>query len=118
MKDQSTIEKEPDFERWDRGRTLFLESVHKPDHQLRSCAHNQKCYDELMDIREAVIDLVKEMPNPYKPKLKPGEKNNETVKSFNGISVVLLGGSLGHHYMKDWTENQIKEYQDWVSINS
>ena len=40
------------------------------------------------------------------------------VKSFNGISVVLLGGALGKHYMKDWTEEQIKEYKDWVSINS
>ena len=40
------------------------------------------------------------------------------VKSFNGISVALLRGALGHHYMKDWTEEQIKEYKDWVSINS
>ena len=40
------------------------------------------------------------------------------VKSFNGISVALLRGALGPHYMKDWTEEQIKEYKDWVSINS
>jgi len=40
------------------------------------------------------------------------------VKSFNGISVALLRGALGKHYMKDWTEEQIKEYKDWVSINS
>ena len=118
MKDQSSIEKETDFERWDRGRTLFLESVHKPDHQLRSCAHNQKCFNELMEIREAVIDLVKDMPNPHTPKLKPGEKNNQTVKSFNGISVVLLRGSLGPSYMKDWTEEQVSEYKDWVSSNA
>ena len=26
-------------EKWDRGKTLFLESVHKPDHELRGCAH-------------------------------------------------------------------------------
>ena len=118
MKDQSTIEKEPDFERWDRGRTLFLESVHKPDHQLRSCAHNQKCYDELMEIREDVIKMVQKMPNPYKPKLKPGEKNNETVKSINGISVVLLRGALGESYMKDWSEEHKKEWEEYVSINS
>ena len=42
----------------------------------------------------------------------------KSVKSFNGISVALLRGALGHHYMKDWTEEQIKEYKDWVSINS
>ena len=40
------------------------------------------------------------------------------VKSFNGISVVLLRGALGKHYMKTWTEEQIKEYKDWGSINS
>ena len=46
------------------------------------------------------------------------KKTHKPVKSFNGISVALLRGALGHHYMKDWTEEQIKEYKDWVSINS
>ena len=40
------------------------------------------------------------------------------VKSFNGISVVLLRGALGKHYMKDWSEEQVKEYEDWVSSNT
>tara|TARA_R100000152_G_C6609837_1_gene64081 strand:+ start:284 stop:550 length:267 start_codon:yes stop_codon:yes gene_type:complete len=40
------------------------------------------------------------------------------VKSFNGISVALLRGALGPHYMKEWTKEQIKEYEDWVGINS
>ena len=40
------------------------------------------------------------------------------VKSFNGISVYLLRGALGPHYMKDWTQEQIKEYEDWVSTNT
>ena len=120
MKDQNPVhEEESKFEKWDRGKTLFLESVHKPDHQLRSCAHNQKCFNELMEIRDTVIDLVKDLPNPHAPKLKPGDKNNlPPVKSFNGISVALLGGSLGHHYMKDWTKEQVAEYKDWVSNNA
>ena len=119
MKDQNSIENETDFEKWDRGRTLFLESVHKPDNQLRACAHNQKCFNELMEIRDAVIDLVKDMPNPYAPKLKPGDKNNlPPVKSFNGISVVLLRGALGKSYMKDWSEDQVAEYEEWVSTNT
>ena len=42
----------------------------------------------------------------------------KSVKSFNGISVTLLRGALGKYYMKDWTEDQIKEYEDWKSINS
>ena len=115
MKDQNAIQdKETKSEKWDRGKSLFLESLYKADHQLRGCAHNQKCYNELMEIREEVIEHVKGMSY----KLKPGEKNNDTVKSFNGISVALLRGSLGKHYMKDWTEDQIKEYEEWLSINT
>ncbi len=119
MKDQNpVVENETKFQKWDRGKTLFLESLLKPDHALRGCAHNQKCYNELLEIREVVIELVKDMPNPHAPKLKPGEKNNETVKSFNGISVVLLRGSLGPSYMKDWSEEQVAEYEEWVSNNA
>ena len=62
MKDQNSIpDNETKSEKWDRGKTLFLESLYKADHQLRGCAHNQKCYNELMQIREQVIDLVKEL---------------------------------------------------------
>ena len=45
-------------------------------------------------------------------------KETEPAKSFNGISVYLLRGALGSYYMKDWTKEQIKEYEDWVSINT
>ncbi len=34
---------------------LFIESVNKPDHELRACAHNQKCYNELMEWREKIL---------------------------------------------------------------
>ncbi len=119
MKDQNSVtQEETKFEKWDRGKTLFLDSLYKPDNQLRSCAHNQKCYNELMEIRESIISLVKEIPNPHEPKLKPGDKNNlPPVKSINGISVVLLRGALGKHYMKDWTEEQLKEWEDYHGNN-
>ena len=62
MKDQNSIpDNETKSEKWDRGKTLFLESLYKADHQLRGCAHNQKCYNELMEIREHVIELVKDL---------------------------------------------------------
>ena len=110
MKDQNTVtQEETKSEKWERGKTLFLESLYKADHQLRGCAHNQKCYHELMEIREEVIDIVKDMQY----KLKPGEKNANTVKSINGISVVLLRGALGKHYMKDWSEEHKKEWEDY-----
>ncbi len=106
-------------EKWERGKTLFLESVYKPDSKLRGCAHNQQCYHELMEIRDQVIEMVRAMPNPHTPKLKPGDKNNlPPVKSINGISVILLRGALGKHYMKDWSEEHIKEWEDYKSKSS
>ena len=106
-------------EKWERGKTLFLESVYKPDSKLRGCAHNQECYHELMEIRDQVIEMVRAMPNPHTPKLKPGDKNNlPPVKSINGISVILLRGALGKHYMKDWSEEHIKEWEDYKSKSS
>ena len=66
MKDQNSIqENETKSEKWERARAIFLESVHKPDNQLRGCSHNQKCYNELMEIRDQVIEQVKGMSNPY-----------------------------------------------------
>ena len=38
--------------------TIFTESVHKPDHRLRGCAHNQGCFDELMEWREEVLQYL------------------------------------------------------------
>jgi hypothetical protein len=31
----------------------------EPNHKLRACAHNQGCFDELMDVREHVLDYLK-----------------------------------------------------------
>ena len=38
--------------------TLMLESIHKPDAKLRGCAHNQECYEELMEWRSKVIEML------------------------------------------------------------
>jgi len=59
MHDQNQAEK------WDRGRTLLLESLYKPDSKLRGCAYNQECYDEMMTIRDEIIDYVRELANPH-----------------------------------------------------
>jgi hypothetical protein len=45
-------------DKFNRGLDLFIESVLKPDHKLRECAHNQKCYHELMYIRSYVLDYL------------------------------------------------------------
>tara|TARA_B100000287_G_C20648530_1_gene786030 strand:- start:891 stop:1085 length:195 start_codon:yes stop_codon:yes gene_type:complete len=60
MKDQNTIDDNEDYnQKWNRGLDLYIESVHKPDNALRACAHNQKCYNELMDVREHVLEYLK-----------------------------------------------------------
>lgn len=65
-KDQRSIEGgETTHEKWDRARSLFMESLYKPDHELRACAHNQKCYYELLAIRDSMVEYVKSMKNPH-----------------------------------------------------
>ena len=53
------IGKETPAIKYDRALTLFEESVLAPDHKLRGCAHNQGCFDELMEIREHVLEYLK-----------------------------------------------------------
>ena len=59
MKDQASIGQESSAIKYDRALSLFTESVMKPDHDLRGCAHNQGCYDELMEMREHVLEYLK-----------------------------------------------------------
>ena len=60
MKDQNSIhEDESPDQKWNRGLDLYIESVHKPDNQLRACAHNQKCFNELMAVRAHVLEHLK-----------------------------------------------------------
>ena len=94
-----------DLERWDRARTLLLESLYKPDHQLRSCAFNQECKDELLEIRDQVVEMVREMENPHTPPLAFGKKNDHvepTITTPAGeISETLMSGTLGNYYRSD-----------------
>ena len=55
-------------ERWDRGRTLLLESLYKPDTKLRGCAYNQHCFDEMLALRDEVIEYVSKLENPHATK--------------------------------------------------
>jgi len=60
MKDQNSIfDDEAQDIKFNRGLDLFVESVLKPDPALRQCAHNQKCYHELMYVRSYVLDYLK-----------------------------------------------------------
>ena len=60
MKDQNTLnEVESPDQKWNRGLDIFIESVQKPDSALRSCAYNQECFDELMAVREHVLEYLR-----------------------------------------------------------
>ena len=43
--------------------TLLIESIMKPDVKLRGCAYNQNCYDELMEWRQKVIEMLQDYEN-------------------------------------------------------
>ena len=59
MKDQKSVDEgESKIDKHNRAVDIFIESVQKPDNSLRSCAHNQKCYNELMEVRQQVLDYV------------------------------------------------------------
>ena len=91
-----------DLEKWDRAKTLLLESLYKPDDRLRGCAFNQGCKDELLAIRDEVVEMVRAMENPHKPTLAFGKKNNHvepTITTPMGeISETLMSGALGDYY--------------------
>jgi hypothetical protein len=42
-----------------RALNLFIESVIKPDNELRGDAHEQKCYHELMEVREEILNYLR-----------------------------------------------------------
>ena len=55
-KDQRSIEDtESKAQKWNRGLDICIESIHKADHALRGCAHNQKCFHEMMEIRDNIL---------------------------------------------------------------
>ena len=60
MKDQNSIDViETSTQKYERALDLFTESVMKPDQDLRGCAHNKGCYEQLMEIREHVLEYLK-----------------------------------------------------------
>ena len=102
------------YEKWDRGKTLMLESLHKPDDRLRGCAHNQKCYHELIEIREQVIQMVQAMQNPRPfvdetPQI-PGKLPEYPVATDSYVE------SKSYEYAADVTLSDIAKFQRGSSL--
>tara|TARA_R100000742_G_C4275504_1_gene96019 strand:- start:960 stop:1157 length:198 start_codon:yes stop_codon:yes gene_type:complete len=59
MKDQNSIDDNESYDaKYNRALDLLAESLHKPDNVLRACAHNQKCFNELMTVKAEVLSLL------------------------------------------------------------
>ena len=102
------------YEKWDRGKTLMLESLHKPDDRLRGCAHNQKCYHELIEIRQQVIQMVQAMQNPRPfvdetPQI-PGKLPEYPVATDSYVE------SKSYEYAADVTLSDIAKFQRGSSL--
>jgi len=50
-------------EKRQRALSLFIESVIKPDPQLRNDAYEQQCFDELMKIRDEILNYLRKLNN-------------------------------------------------------
>ena len=57
MHDQGSVDTdECQDTKWNRALDIFIESVQRPDSQLRGCAHNQGCFNELLWVRDEVLE--------------------------------------------------------------
>ena len=86
MHDQNSIDQsETSSEKYQRALDLFTESVMKPDADLRGCAYNQDCFNELMEIREHVLKYLstlksaQNVQNPDESDIIESEKLEETA---------------------------------------
>ncbi len=105
MKYQNSIDvHENADEKYNRALDLFIESVHKPDNALRSCAHNQYCFNELMEIREDVLRGLHHKRRVKQVKPEPIEP------------VVNADGSKSYEYAAHVTLTQIAKFQRGSSL--
>ena len=101
------------YEKWDRAKTLMLESLHKPDDRLRGCAHNQKCYYELLEIRDQVIEMVQKISNP-RPFVD--ERPQIPTLAENTVPVESYVESKSYEYAADITLQDIAKFQRGHSL--
>lgn len=86
MKDQGSVGlNESPAVKYQRALDLFTESVMKPDHDLRGCAYNQNCFNELMEIRQHVLHYLSTLKssqnyqNPDESDIIESEKLHQTA---------------------------------------
>ena len=112
-KDQRSIDEPTSYEKWDRAKSILLESLLKPDHHLRSCAHNQHCYEDLVQIRDQIVDYVQNMSNP-RPFID--ERLQIPTLAENTVPVESYVESKSYEYAADITLSDIAKFQRGSSL--
>ena len=112
-KDQRSINEPSSYEKWDRAKSILLESLLKPDNHLRSCAHNQHCYEDLVQIRDQIVEYVQNMSNPRpfideRPQIPTLPEKEVPVESYVE--------SKSYEYAADITMTDIRRFQRGSSL--
>ena len=113
FKDQRSINEPTSYEKWDRAKSILLESLYKPDHHLRSCAHNQHCYDDMIQIRDQLIQYVEAMSNPRK--FVDEGKSIPTLPE-HPVATESFVESKSYEYAADITLSDIARFQRGNSL--
>jgi len=89
MHDQNSIDtEETAAQKYQRALDLFTESVLKPDHNLRGCAYNQGCYEDLMEIGlNRAVDLIE----------RDSGENILFTEPNSNLPVLLKNGRFGEY---------------------
>ena len=94
MHDHNSIGKEETpAEKYQRALDLFTESVLKPDADLRGCEYNQGCYEDLMKIREHVLEYLKTLKEVTHHTNADESDDLETAKLIESKNI-----------LKDWSQ--------------
>jgi hypothetical protein len=112
-KDQRSIDEPTSYEKWDRAKSILIESLYKPDHSLRSCAHNQHCYDDMIQIRDQLIQYVEAMSNPRK--FVDEGKSIPTLPEYP-VATESYVESKSYEYAADITLTDIARFQRGSSL--
>ena len=73
--------------------SLLWEVIIKPDPALRACAHNQECYNELMEWRDEIVNYLED------PSLR---------EEFSGSIHIII--QIMHHSVKTVSDLLFKDY--------
>lgn len=82
---------------YQRALDLFMESLIKPDYQLRINAGNEDCYEELMEIRQSCITYLATLREVRRIE---GEVNDKSIDSITPRTTKPESWELDYAYVE------------------